>query len=414
MSLAVRSCALLFAAVAAAQTTTDTAVQALFDQARTRVNKNIDRTPRYTCVENIVRTQYQPPPNLRGASCSTLVEARRTRKSTGDMIRRDRLRVDVAVVNGAEMFSWAGAGKFETDNMEKLVGSGSTGSGDFVSFLSSVFGEGPDVIRYRGIEHDAARFDYNVPLAKSHYYYHTRGPERNIGYSGSFWVDPSDGELQRLTVETDVFPQGESACKAVDDMSYHTVQIGSGEFLLPEVTTMNVLFQSGAESRNETRYSDCREYVGESTIRFDDVETSTGAASAKAVLPPVPPKVRLQIALNSPINGETSAAGDSVVGVVLRDVKEKGGNVPVHAGDKIHGRIVRLEQTFLPTPAWTVGLRFETIERHGVEQPVFLQSVSRGALDAGVVADALEGDFRFTGRGGLLLDEKFHSEWETR
>ena len=41
---------------------------------------------------------------------------------------------------------------------------------------------------------------------------------------------------------------------------------------------------TGSETVNETRYSDCREYVGESTIRFDDVDAESGPAAAKAAL----------------------------------------------------------------------------------------------------------------------------------
>ena len=67
-------------------------------------------------------------------------------------------------------------------------------------------------------------------------------------------------------------PKASAACE--HEMDYHRVKIGSGDFLLPEVTTMDALYRNGAETLNETRYSDCREFVGESTIRFDDVDAS--------------------------------------------------------------------------------------------------------------------------------------------
>src|SRR5580658_5550693 len=171
-----RSCALLLV-VATAAITADPDAAELFKTVRAKVLDNIDRTPRYTCVENIVRAQYLPPMNLRGASCAAVIESRRQHQLQGYMLWRDKLRLDVAIVDGAEMFSWAGAGKFETDSLEKLVGTGSTGSGDFASFLSSVFGDGPEAIRYRGLENDHAVFEYTVPLARSHYRYSTNGPE---------------------------------------------------------------------------------------------------------------------------------------------------------------------------------------------------------------------------------------------
>ena len=64
-------------------------------------------------------------------------------------------------------------------------------------------------------------------------------------------------------------------------MDYTRVKIGSGDFMLPEVSTMDALYSNGAETLNETRYSDCREYVGESTIHFDDVDAANGTAAAE-------------------------------------------------------------------------------------------------------------------------------------
>jgi hypothetical protein len=399
-----KSWALLLAVVSTTITpapTADSDATELFKKARERVLANLARTPRYTCVENIVREQYVPVSKTKAPGCAALIAARRQHQLPVDMLWRDRLHLDVAVVDGEEMFSWAGAGKFETDSLEKLVGTGSTGSGDFASFLTSVFRVGPDTVRYLGIQNDSAVFEYNVSLARSHYTYTTRGRQNTIGYGGSFHVDPIDGELQRLIVETEAFPAGEQACQATDVMDYHTVKIGSGEFMLPEVSTMNVLFQSGGESRNETRYSDCREYVGESTIRFDDVETTAGTANSKAPLRPLPPGLRLQVALSSPIHGETAAAGDAVTGIVLHDIKDKSAGVLVHEKDRVHGRILRIEQEFLPSPRWTVVLRFETIERNGAEQPVTLEQVGGN-------------EFHFPVHGALALDSKFHSEWQTR
>jgi hypothetical protein len=179
------------------------------------------------------------------------------------------------------------------------------------------------------------------------------------------------------------------------------VKIGSGEFMLPELTTMDVLFQKGSESRNETRYTDCREYVGESTIRFDDVDTPASAQVQKAALRPLPPKLKLQVSLASPINGETAAAGDAISAVVLHDVKEKGAGVLIHEKDRVRGRILRIEQAFLPAPRWTLVLSFDSIERSGTEQPVALQQVGGT-------------EFHFPVHGALNLDQSFRSEWETR
>jgi hypothetical protein len=171
---------------------------------------------------------------------------------------------------------------------------------------------------------------------------------------------------------------------------------------------------------NETRYSDCREYVGESTIRFDDPDAAPGATDSKAAVQPLPPKTRLLIGLSKPINTEVAAAGDAVDGVLLRDVA---GNL-AKANDRVHGRILRLQQDVAPSPRWIVAIRFDTIERRGVEQTIALKPVDDGERSAQrargkVQPPAVEtpegaGVFIFSQHGNLVLDQTFHSEWETR
>jgi hypothetical protein len=410
MSVALRVSVVLLAA-AAVGSTADPVVQQLYEHAR----NNARRTPHYTCVQNITRTQYAPEVLKKSASCATLIAARRQSRIPGDVSSHDRLRLDVAVVDGAEMFSWAGAGKFETKNIEDLIEGGASGSGDFASFLLSVFGGEAEKIGYAGLreipEGRFALFSYIVPLPKSQYTYHTTGPNRTIGYGGTFLVDPDSAELQRLTVETDEFPPGENVCRVEDTMDYHRVKIGSGDFMLPEVTEMDVLFRNGGAAVNQTVYTDCRQFAGETTIRFDDADASGAAAPAKAVLPPLPAGTGLRVALAQPIDTSSAAAGDEITGVLLEDAKNKTGTVNARRNDRLHGRILRLEQVMGTTPHWIVAIRFDTIERSGQTQPVSLRPLNDGPAQQRPPG---AGVFIFPGRGDVAIGEKFQSQWETR
>jgi hypothetical protein len=230
---------------------------------------------------------------------------------------------------------------------------------------------------------------------------HGTGPERTIGFQGGFLVDEADAELKRLTVEAIGFPADEPMCRVEDVMDYHRVTIGDGNFLLPETSMMTVLFNDGRESKNETHYSDCREYASESTVHFGDEGPVPGifppGSKPATVRTKLPPNLRLQIGLKSPIHSETAAAGDAVTGVVLRGIGKF-----AHANDVVHGRILRLEQFLFPSPHWVVAILYNSLERNGIEQPFDVNPV-KGT-----------GVFTFPGRGNLLLDEKFHSEWVTR
>jgi len=374
--------AALLLASAAAGIAADQTGQQLFEQVRDKVLDNARRVPRYTCVQTIDRNQY---------------------RRRGNLMWRDRLRLDVAVLDGRETFAWAGARQFETTDIEQLTSSGSWGAGDFASFLSGVFGLETTRISLLREEKSptdlSAVFGFDVPVNTSHYVYrsHGRGERRVIGYHGKFLVDERNAELKRLTVEADHFPAGEEMYRVEDTMDYHRVKIGDGEFLLPETSKMNIVFFDGQESRNETHYSGCREYGAESSISFDDAADSSSPTGAKTAGPAkLPPNLLLRIGLKSPIRSETAAAGDAVTGVILRDVKGV-----ARANDIVHGRILRLEQFVSPSPRWVVAIRFNGIEHNGVEQALDLRPLGGGV-------------FTFRQPGNLVLDRKFHSEWETR
>ena len=402
MSLALRSCVVLLA-VATAGMAADPDPEELFQKVRAKVLDDASHVPRYTCVQTVNRAQFRPQYGVKPAGCRALIAARKQISSAGYLIVRDRLRLDVAVVDGAETFSWAGARQFETSHVDDLVKSGATGSGEFISYLTSVFGRDADSISYLG----QWLFAFNVPLQRSHYRYSTKGPDRTIGYHGSFLVDPATAELKRLTVVADQFPPGDEVCKVEDNMDYHRVKIGNGDFLLPEAVAMDVLFSEGIESVNEIAYSNCHEYAGQATIRFDDDAVATSAPKREAPQPAargrqLPPGLRFRIGLTSPIHSETAAAGDAVTGVILHEVKDRKMGIVARENDVIHGRILQLEQHLYPFPRWLLAIRFDTLEHDGVEQPLTLKSRDG------------RGTYVFAQAGNVVIDQSFHSEWETR
>jgi hypothetical protein len=403
MRLALRSCLVLLAAVTAARTA-DPDPEELFQKVRAKVLADVSHVPRYTCVQTVNRAQYRLQYAVQPTSCRAAIALRAQQPPSGFLLVRDRLRLDVAVVDGAETFSWAGARRFETSRVDDLVKSGATGSGEFVSYLNSVFGHDTDSISYIG----QSTFAFNVPLEKSHYSYRSEGPDRTLAYHGFFLVDPASAELKRLTVVADDFPAQEAACRVIDTMDYHRVKMANGDFLLPEAVTMDVLFNEGIEARNEINYSDCHEYAGESTIRFDDdVNTIARAAEtpkidADAPAPELPKGLHFRIGLTSPIHSETAAAGDAVTGVVLHEVKDRKLGIVARENDVVHGRILQLEHHMVPFPRWLLAIRFDTLEHDGVEQPLVLKSRDG------------QGTFTFEQAGNVVIDRKFQSEWETR
>lgn len=409
--------------------------QELFNRTRATVVGNLKRIPRYTCVETVNR-EVRRTIRTREACSPASVSA--AASSPGLLMWHDRLRLDIAVIDGAETFSWAGARRFETEDVNDLVGGGATGTGDFSGFLASIFGNGGRNFRYTGEQNTpagrVARFDYDVPRSTTRYRYRTRGEFKITPYSGWFLVDPATADLERLVVIATEFDPEDDVCRVEDTIDYQHLKIGENEFLLPRVSSMNAVYARGSEAINRTEYSACHEYSAQSTIRFEDGSPSPAAsAQAAEARQPLPPGVHVLLALETQIDGDKSAAGDEVVAEVLNDAKARSGDVAVHRGDRFHGRIVRLEEYLSGEQHWTVALRFDSIVRNGIETPVSLAPLDdgvragaprmfsgRGRFSRADPASGLSlerppgsGLFVFFGAGKLLLNSRFHSSWVT-
>src|SRR3954463_4528219 len=72
---------------------------------------NLARLPNYTCLQTIERKVRHP-------------SSRRT-----ELV--DMVRLEVALVDGKELFSWPGAGHFEDKEIGQLVSGGAIGNGSF-------------------------------------------------------------------------------------------------------------------------------------------------------------------------------------------------------------------------------------------------------------------------------------------
>lgn len=414
----------------------DSAAETLLNNTRLNALDNLKRLPRYVCVQTVARSEFELP--RRGSSCASAI-SNSERNGAARVLRwHDRLRLDVAAGDKSEMFSWAGASKFEAGDISTLVARGASGSGEFASFLSGIFGGDAEGFVYHGLKDmpfgSAGWFDFTVPVAKSHYQYTADGKDYvTVGYRGSFYADPQSADLREVDLEATDFSTSDSVCRIDYKIGYARTQIGPNSFMLPKSSSMDVVYRNSTESLNETSFATCREYVGESSIRFDVDENGNVPETAKrADQRPLPPKTHLRVRIDPPVDSTTAAAGDPITGVVDTAVKEKG-EIVVHVGDKLHGRIFRIEQTMGELPRWTVAILFETLERNGIEQKISLTPDDDGDRSPSAITDGrgrvtpqpntptltLErpaggGIYSFQEAGKLVLGKKFESEWETR
>jgi hypothetical protein len=194
-------------AVAAQQDTPRGDAKALLLEVRKKVMLTVNRLPKFMCTETVDRSIFRPKTKLRGVFCDDLANLRKHADWRVSKYTSDRLRLDVAILDRTEMFSWAGEGRFQDRSLADLVRHGATSTGAFVSFLNSIFGNDAANFTYNGDVNvngrALAEFGFSVPLDKSQYRLEEKKYGAIVAYDGTFLVDPKTFDLLRLTVRAD-------------------------------------------------------------------------------------------------------------------------------------------------------------------------------------------------------------------
>lgn len=299
-----------------------------------RINRHmaqvLGRQPNYTCMETIERS------------------ARHNKNKRFQLI--DALHLEVAVVEGKELFSWPGEREFKDRDLRELAPTGAIGNGSFALHARSVFLSGTPRITYAGPEvldgRKTARYNFEVPQFRSGYRIRVGTLEGNSGYRGSFWNDVETLDLVRLDVEAFDIPPHLPLRTTTDSMRYERVPIGDTTSLLPKSSDMILEDLSGNQSRNLTSFSGCRQFAGESTLSFADVPEDNAAPVAPAAPPApiaIPPGTLVEVELLTRIKFPGAAIGDEIEARVRRDSKRKG-VVLVPKGALLKGNIALLER----------------------------------------------------------------------
>jgi hypothetical protein len=365
------SCALLLLFVGAALPQDDRVSPDLLLLARIKVHmsERLARQPNYTCLQTIERS----------------IRRRGSRKYE----LRDMVRLEVGLVEGKELFSWPGGKRFEETELRNLVPTGAIGNGNFALHARSVFHSTAPVFTWRGEEElngrRAVRYDFRVSQMLSGYTIKVSEQQAVVGYHGSFWADPVTLDAMRLEVIADDIPPALALEEATQRMDYALMQIGSSRTLLPDSSEMIMVDLSGTENRNFARFTDCRQYSGESILSFDDPAPEVKPAEPiKIVEITLPAGLALNTALLDEIAVESAAIGDPVRARVDGPVKSKG-QVLVPKGALVLGRVSRIEKhaNFV-----VIGIRFSSIEFPGA-QAAFRATMGSIALPPAVASPPL-------------------------
>jgi hypothetical protein len=327
----------------------------LLSRARELILSAIDRMPSYTCTQTVDRSEFEVIPRAARASCDQILANRTSGVSRRELVRTDRLRLEVEVTDqGAEIFSWPGESRMPTERIQEFAAEGLIGTGSFGPFLINIFAR-PGVRFWReGVAtidgRELRQYRYLVPLESSRYHVGAAGETRIVPFDGRFWVDPESFELRRLLVRTGELSRSTGNCEGATTIDFTRARIGQGEHLLASRSLLHVVRRDAAELENVTTYAACREFRGESAIHFGDpVEApATGSppltpAAVKSPAAPFPPGVRITVHLAGGIDSATSAAGDPMPARVTHtEATPKKRHLPP-SGAAARCRITRLE-----------------------------------------------------------------------
>ena len=177
-------------------------------RVRAKPPEHAARVPNHPCVETISRDWYAQAVTTPPRSCDDLL-GRRKRAGVGTLVKlttTDRLRLDVAIADGHEIFSWAGAARFEDREIDEIVPPGAISTGPFAAMLLGIFQIRDPMFAFEGETTQEGRrlmeYSFTVPEEESHSKVKAGKTWLITGYTGTLVVDPLTAELVRLTVRT--------------------------------------------------------------------------------------------------------------------------------------------------------------------------------------------------------------------
>ena len=342
---------------------------------KAKMERSLAEVPNYVCSETVsrIRVNEKQRGNLEKLISDAAGEREHVR-ATALAELADTVRVDVAVVDGEEIYSWPGQ-EFQAVPLAEMVGFGLMATGSFSSLAKSIFVAEQGVIRYAGREalegELALRYNYRVSLFRSGYSIGTPSGEAKTAYEGSFWAAAGDHRLLRLTRKAVDIPPELGLATASTRIDYADVEIDGAGFTLPRYAVDELFYRDGTLSRNEITFEQCRKFGAETTLSFDVVEEPPEPEPRRqSVSLPVPVGIELHAELMTEIRSETAQVGDPVQARLRRKVDAESRTV-LEEGDLLLGRVRRLQRLGRAgDPYFAVAIEFTELQSAGGASPV--------------------------------------------
>ena len=351
------------------------APDATLAQARQRLLEDVARMPRYTCVQTIYR-QYFNAPLHAPKTCSGIITEHDKRTHELTLNQWDRLRLDVVVGGSGEIYTWVGGQKLETATIKQLAGSGAFGSGDFGPFLNAIFRVATVKFEKQTAVDGRTLFEYSYEVPETLSHYQVMKSDRSgwlrAAYRGAFLLDPQSSDLVQITLRTAELSQETKACQAITEVDYHRLPLRGSQALIPQQTRLRVIGRAGEETLNVTSYGNCHEFGSESVLHLNPGETNPADAREKPApdpRTPIPPGLGFALRITTPLDSETSAAGDPLEAVLRSPIRNRHGDVLAPVGAHLHGRLRSLGYSSRDQSIF-IAIIMESIDLNGTTIPI--------------------------------------------
>ena len=331
----------------------------LLAQIRRNVDEQLSRSANYTCTETLERSYYRNngfDMALGGPGGVAIPK---------NQLLQDRLRLDIAVSEGKEIYAWHGAGRFSSPELSDIVRHGPVSTGQFVGYLKNIFITPGIEFAFRGktqnVNGGVYRFDFAVPLKASGSHVRTRNGDPPVPFHGWFSVRASDLQLIKLDITDDQIPADSNIQAVHTVLQYQMARMFGRETIIPSLFILEIQDDEHVYSVSRGAYSNCHEFSSESRLRFDSVSDSSAASPGTGPVseqPVLPAGLSLQIGLTTEIDDETAYAGDRVEGILLKALRIPGSSEIIPKKTIVQGIITRFAAYSQPEKQYDLRIEF--------------------------------------------------------
>lgn len=386
------------------------------------MTEQLAKSSNYACVETLDRT-YLKPTRPGAIACGA--------EDTADLqeVMHDRLRLNVAVSAGAEIFSWHGENKFSSSDIDRIVKGGPISSGSFVGFLRNIFFAPGVAFRYRGKGTERGttveKFDYAVAAAASRFRVEGAGNRSAIvPFHGSFSADAATFDIVRLRMTAGRIPFGLNICATGSEVHYQIAEISGVPTLIPRSFELHIDDDTHLHTVSRGAYADCHEFRAESRVRFDTPQDYGQKPQQTNLDPWLPSGLDLRVELTTPVDEKTMFTGDAVEGVLIAPVRTEKGEVVLPVNATLRGVITQLQTFYVPEAHSSLriqfnsakfgnnGYRLRAIHKLSDKERRATLSVFDGIL-TNEAKNQIEQGTIFVHSDRLRLNPRFRGEWRT-